>query len=159
MRATNPLSRDFSTRAKNETGTDRNAQTNNQKQDIYTRVTQAIVSAIEAGAGTYRMPWVVRQDRGFSPISVSTVKPYRGINTLVLWAQSQAKGYTSALWALTSNGSHSGGRFARVRRVHLSFTGARTNRRTRPRMTQKSVTPRGCLPKATRYSTWNKSKA
>jgi antirestriction protein ArdC len=29
---------------------------------------------------------------------VSTVKPYRGINTLVLWAQSQSKGFTSALW-------------------------------------------------------------
>ena len=44
------------------------------------------------------MPWVVRQDKGFSPISVSTVKPYRGINTLVLWAQAQTKGYSSALW-------------------------------------------------------------
>jgi antirestriction protein ArdC len=44
------------------------------------------------------MPWIVRQDKGFSPISISTVKPYRGINTVVLWAQSQSKGYTSALW-------------------------------------------------------------
>jgi antirestriction protein ArdC len=68
------------------------------KADVYQRVTDAIVNAIETGAGTYRMPWVVRQDKGFSPISISTVKPYRGINTLVLWAQSQSKGYTSALW-------------------------------------------------------------
>jgi antirestriction protein ArdC len=68
------------------------------KADIYTRVTDAIVNAIENGAGTYRMPWVVRQDKGFSPISISTVKPYRGINTVVLWAQAQTKGYASALW-------------------------------------------------------------
>ena len=72
-----------------------NATENN---DIYARVTSAITSAIEAGAGTYRMPWIVRQDKGFSPISISTVKPYRGINTVVLWAQSQNKGYSSALW-------------------------------------------------------------
>jgi antirestriction protein ArdC len=81
-----------------EPGAVQDAQTTNQKQDIYTRVTNAIITAVEAGAGSYRMPWVIRQDRGFSPISVSTVKPYRGVNTLVLWAQSQSKGYTSALW-------------------------------------------------------------
>jgi antirestriction protein ArdC len=69
-----------------------------QKPDVYQRVTDAIVTAIETGTGSYRMPRVVRQDKGFSPISVSTVKPYRGINTLVLWAQSQSKGYSSALW-------------------------------------------------------------
>jgi antirestriction protein ArdC len=73
-------------------------QTTSTKQDVYRRVTDAIITAIEQGAGTYRMPWVVRQDKGFSPISVSTVKPYRGVNTLVLWAQSQCKGYSSALW-------------------------------------------------------------
>lgn len=59
------------------------------KPDVYQRVTDAIVNAIEAGVGQYRMPWTVRQDKGFSPISVGSAKPYRGINTLVLWAQSQ----------------------------------------------------------------------
>ena len=73
-------------------------QTTAQKSDVYQRVTDAIVTAIEQGAGQYRMPWLVRQDKGFSPISISTVKPYRGINTLVLWSQSQCKGYSSALW-------------------------------------------------------------
>jgi antirestriction protein ArdC len=69
-----------------------------QSRDVYQKVTDAIVSAIEQGAGSYRMPWVVRQDKGFSPISIATVKPYRGVNTLVLWAQSQSEGYSSALW-------------------------------------------------------------
>src|SRR5215472_1524637 len=68
------------------------------KTDVYQRVTDSIVNSIEEGAGQYRMPWVVRQDKGFSPISIATVKPYRGVNTLVLWAQSQSKGHTSALW-------------------------------------------------------------
>src|ERR1035441_2109556 len=69
-----------------------------QKPDVYQRVTDAIVNAIESGIGQYRMPWTVRQDKGFSPISVGSAKPYRGINTLVLWAQSQSKDYSSALW-------------------------------------------------------------
>jgi antirestriction protein ArdC len=72
--------------------------TTTEKRDVYQRVTDAIVNAIEQGAGTYKMPWVVRQDKGFLPISILTVKPYRGINTVVLWAQSQSKGYSSALW-------------------------------------------------------------
>jgi len=72
--------------------------TANQKQDVYQKVADSIVNAIEQGAGQYRMPWIVRQDKGFSPISIATVKPYRGINTVVLWAQSQSKGYGSALW-------------------------------------------------------------
>jgi len=68
------------------------------KPDVYQRVTSAIINAIETGIGQYRMPWTVRQDKGFSPVSVGSAKPYRGINTLVLWAQSQSKGYGSALW-------------------------------------------------------------
>ena len=68
------------------------------KLDVYQRVTGAIVSAIEAGAGNYRMPWNVRRDKGFSPISVGSCKPYRGINTVVLWSQSQCKGYGCLLY-------------------------------------------------------------
>jgi antirestriction protein ArdC len=69
-----------------------------EKLDVYQRVTSAIVNAIETGIGQYRMPWTVRQDKGFSPISVGSAKPYRGVNTLVLWAQAQSKGYSSAFW-------------------------------------------------------------
>lgn len=75
----------------------------NTKTDIYERVTNAIITAVETGAGTYRMPWVVRQDKGFSPLSVGSGKPYRGINTIVLWAQAQSKQYASALWGTYQN--------------------------------------------------------
>src|SRR6516225_795487 len=84
------------------------------KPDVYQRVTDSIINAIEQGAGQYRMPWVVRQDKGFSPISIATVKPYRGINTLVLWAQSQSKGYTSALWGTYQQWQSVGGQVRRA---------------------------------------------
>ena len=70
----------------------------NTRLNVYERVTAAVVSAIEAGTVTYRMPWTVRQDKGFSPISVGSGNAYKGLNTLVLWSQAQTKGYSSALW-------------------------------------------------------------
>ena len=54
-----------------------------QSRDVYQKVTDAIVNAIETGTGSYRMPWVVRQDKGFSQISGSTLKLHRGISTLL----------------------------------------------------------------------------
>ena len=82
---------------------------NTEKLDVYARVTSAIVNAIENGVGNYRMPWVVCQDKGFSPISVGSAKPYRGINTIVLWAQAQNKGYSSALWGTFQQWQQLGG--------------------------------------------------
>jgi antirestriction protein ArdC len=80
-----------------------------EKQDVYRRVTDAIIAAIENGVGEYRMPWTVRQDKGFSPLSVGSAKPYCGINTLVLWAQAQTKGYSSALWGTYQQWQQLGG--------------------------------------------------
>jgi antirestriction protein ArdC len=45
------------------------------------------------------MPWKTSGDFPFSPINAISKKPYRGINTLILWAAAQRKGYTSGLWA------------------------------------------------------------
>ena len=59
------------------------------------------------------MPWTVRQDKGFSPISVGSAKPYRGINTLVLWSQAQSKGYSSALWGTYQQWQALGGQVRR----------------------------------------------
>ena len=86
---------------------------NASKTDVYQKVTDAIVNAIENGAGSYQMPWVVRQDKGFSPISIATVKPYRGVNTVVLWAQAQTKGYASAFWGTYQQWQSLGGQVRR----------------------------------------------
>jgi antirestriction protein ArdC len=69
------------------------------KRDVYARVTSQIVTAIEQGAGTWRMPWHTSGRFAFSPINVTSHKPYRGINTVCLWAAAQAKGYERGEWA------------------------------------------------------------
>jgi antirestriction protein ArdC len=70
-----------------------------QKQDVYTRVTSQIFNAIEQGVSNWRMPWHTSGKFAFSPINVASKKPYRGINTLCLWAAAQAKGYERGEWA------------------------------------------------------------
>ena len=70
-----------------------------EKQDVYARVTSQIVNAIEQGAGTWRMPWHTSARFAFSPINVTSREPYRGINTVCLWAAAQARGYERGEWA------------------------------------------------------------
>ena len=69
--------------------------------DIYQRITDRIAAAIEAGAGEWRMPWHPGADgvAPVLPVNAATGKPYRGVNTVVLWATAQAEGYPSAVWA------------------------------------------------------------
>jgi len=69
-----------------------------EKQDVYRKVTDSIINAIEQGVGNWRMPWHTSGKYAFSPINVTSHKAYRGINTLCLWAAAQAKGYESGDW-------------------------------------------------------------
>jgi antirestriction protein ArdC len=66
--------------------------------DVHARVTAAIISAIEAGTGTWRMPWHHSGADVTRPTNVASGKPYRGINTVSLWAAAYASGYTSGVW-------------------------------------------------------------
>ena len=69
-----------------------------EKRDVYATVTAQIINAIEQGVGNWSMPWHTSGRFAFSPINVSSKKPYRGINTLCLWASAQSKGYESGEW-------------------------------------------------------------
>ena len=69
-----------------------------QRSDVYARVTQAIVDAIEAGTATWRMPWHHSGADVTRPTNVASGKPYRGINTVSLWAAAYGSGYTSGVW-------------------------------------------------------------
>jgi antirestriction protein ArdC len=64
-----------------------------EKRDVYRKVTDAIINAIEQGVSNWRMPWHTSGKFAFSPINVTSKKPYRGINTVCLWAAAQSKAY------------------------------------------------------------------
>jgi len=44
------------------------------------------------------MPWHTSGRFAFSPINIASHKPYRGINTVCLWAAAQSKDYESGEW-------------------------------------------------------------
>ncbi|RWK57573.1 zincin-like metallopeptidase domain-containing protein [Mesorhizobium sp.] len=66
--------------------------------DIYARITNQIIAAIEAGAGEFVMPWHHEGKATARPINVASGKAYRGVNTLALWAAAQSAGYPDGLW-------------------------------------------------------------
>src|SRR5215831_5834563 len=87
--------------------------------DVYRKVTDQIITAIEQGVGNWRMPWHTSGRYSFSPINVTSHKPYRGINTVCLWAAAQAKGYESGEWGTYKQWQERG---AQVRKGEKSTT-------------------------------------
>lgn len=66
--------------------------------DVYTEVTNTIIAAIEAGAGTWQMPWH-RIGEGLNrPVNIDTKNAYRGVNVLNLWASAQSRGFSTGTW-------------------------------------------------------------
>lgn len=66
--------------------------------DVYTRITDQIAAAVEAGAGACRMPWHHDGQSTSRPINLASKRSYRGINVLALWVAADAAGHTNGLW-------------------------------------------------------------
>ena len=65
--------------------------------DLFAQITDQLVADIEAGAGTWRMPWHALADAG-TPTSVDG-RPYRGMNSVWLAMVAGAHGWTAGVWA------------------------------------------------------------
>ncbi len=70
-----------------------------EKHDVYERITNQIISAIENGAGQYRMPWHRNSADTFAPVNAASKTFYRGINVLSLWAAAEKNKYPTGYWA------------------------------------------------------------
>ena len=67
--------------------------------DLFEQVTRQIVTAIEAGAGDFTMPWYRWGENLAMPVNEASGRAYRGINTLLLWAAAECAGFSSGRWA------------------------------------------------------------
>ncbi len=79
---------------------------------VFATVTDTLIEMIEGGLLPWRSPWslerrrkgrtrkprLVPSSRPAIPISISSDKPYRGVNILILWASSIKQGYGSPFW-------------------------------------------------------------
>lgn len=61
--------------------------------EVNEAVTAKVLEALDNGVAPWHQPWV-----SGLPMSLSTGKPYRGINTLILGLEAMSKGYTSQYW-------------------------------------------------------------
>lgn len=67
--------------------------------DIYSRVTNAIVADLQNGVRPWTKPWSAEHLAGkISRPLRSTGEPYSGINVILLWAESVARGFTAPIW-------------------------------------------------------------
>lgn len=67
--------------------------------DLYREISDRIIAQIEAGAGTYRMPWHHDGSPLDRPKNALSGEPYRGINVFVLWAAARTNEFPTGLWA------------------------------------------------------------
>jgi antirestriction protein ArdC len=70
-----------------------------EKQDIYTRITNQIVSHLEKGVRPWVKPWNAEHAAGriTRPLRHNG-KPYSGINVLSLWASAVAQDFAAPIW-------------------------------------------------------------
>jgi antirestriction protein ArdC len=90
---------------------------NDQLADIYSRITNQIIAAIEAGTGEFRMPWHNDCSATARPVNVMTGKRYRGVNVLVLWTAAKQAGYDSGVWGTYRQWAARGGQVRRGERA------------------------------------------
>lgn len=68
-------------------------------QDIYVRVTNAIVAELEKGARPWHRPWSnAAGEGGFVRPLRANGEPYKGINVLMLWESAARQGFASSRW-------------------------------------------------------------
>ena len=69
------------------------------KTDIYQKITNQIVTALERGVRPWHQPWYASHAEGriIRPLRASGV-PYNGINILMLWSAAIQHGYTAPIW-------------------------------------------------------------
>jgi antirestriction protein ArdC len=72
---------------------------NNERQDVYTRITDKIIADLEQGVRTWMKPWNAGNTAGriSRPLRHNGV-PYSGINILMLWAEATAQGFGAPIW-------------------------------------------------------------
>lgn len=73
--------------------------TKNERRNLFAEVTDRIIAALNKGVVPWHRPWRdSKKGAGTLPTSVSTGKPYRGINVFLLDMTANADGYTSQWW-------------------------------------------------------------
>ncbi len=85
----------------------RNRQPAENRTDVYERITAKIIADLESGTRPWMQPW----SGGAIPVRPLRHNgiPYRGINTILLWDEADARGYSSPYWMTYQQAQQLGG--------------------------------------------------
>jgi hypothetical protein len=118
--------------------------------DIHQHLTDRIVSAIEAGAGQWQMPWH-RGSGGRHPVNIASGNRYRGVNVLGLWVDAQVNSYGSHLWGTFRQWADKGATVRKGQKASLmSFSTRRLRSMLSPKV--KTIPSAACSPGRLLYS-------
>lgn len=80
------------------------------KTDIYARITDKIVEALEQGVRPWHRPWNAEHAAGriTRPLRHNG-QPYHGINVIMLWSEAVVSGYAAPLWMTYRQAKELGG--------------------------------------------------
>lgn len=75
------------------------ANSKSNRPDVYTRITDKIIAALEEGTRPWLKPWNAEHAAGriTKPLRHNGV-PYAGINIIMLWQAAAASGYSAPIW-------------------------------------------------------------
>jgi antirestriction protein ArdC len=89
------------------------------KIDIYQAVTDRILETLDKGTVPWRHPIKRSGDNDGLPRSMSSKKPYRGVNIFLLAMTAWAKGYESAYWLTYKQAKQRGGQVRKGEKASL----------------------------------------
>ena len=80
------------------------------KDDVYAKVTNAIIAELEKGVRPWLKPWDAEHAAGriTRPLRANA-EPYRGINVLMLWSAAVERGYFAPMWMTFKQAAELGG--------------------------------------------------
>jgi antirestriction protein ArdC len=91
--------------------------------DLYQTVTNNIIRDLEAGVAPWTKPWKNGKATGVMPHNGATHRPYHGVNVVLLWAEREAKGYSTSNWMTYRQALGLGGQVrAREKSTTVVFT-------------------------------------
>lgn len=123
------------------------------RKDVYTRVTDRIISDLERGIRTWLKPWNAGHTAGkiTRPLRHNGI-PYQGMNILLLWGEALEKGYSAPIWITFKQAQELGGH---VRKGEKGSLVVYANKVTRTETDDKGEEVERQIPFMKGYSVFN----
>ena len=131
----------------------RNQSTHENRPDLYTRVTDAIIAELEQGVRPWTKPWSAEHAAGriTRPLR-HNLQPYSGINVILLWTEATARGFAAPIWMTFRQALELG---AHVRKGETGSMVVYTNRLTRTETNDKGEQSEREIPFLKAYTVFN----